>query len=95
MPSLIVPNYGLFIKIFNKRDFTANDLSYVDIHSVATLMQAALWSTPDRIISKKAWRKINYESNYNHLLRLIRLIYQYFPLKKYSLYIIQSIFYYP
>ncbi|ORE04250.1 hypothetical protein BCV72DRAFT_18098 [Rhizopus microsporus var. microsporus] len=57
-----VPNYGLFIKIFNKRDFTANDLSYVDIHSVATLMQVALWSTPDRIISKKAWRKINYET---------------------------------
>ncbi|CAO3660191.1 unnamed protein product [Rhizopus stolonifer] len=57
-----VPNYGLFIKIFNKGDYTTSDISYVDIHSVATLMQAALWSTPDRIISKKAWREINYET---------------------------------
>jgi hypothetical protein len=57
-----VPNYGLFIKVFSKGEYSMSDLSSVDIHSVATLMQAALWSTPDRIISKKAWRKINYES---------------------------------
>ncbi|KAG1450277.1 hypothetical protein G6F46_003226 [Rhizopus delemar] len=57
-----VPNYGLFIKVFSKGEYSMSDLSSVDIHSVATLMQAALWSTPDRIISKKAWRKINYET---------------------------------
>ncbi|KAI9280678.1 hypothetical protein BY458DRAFT_553136 [Sporodiniella umbellata] len=39
-----------------------DDFSSVDIHSVANLMQAALWSTSDRIISKKTWREINYET---------------------------------
>lgn len=57
-----MPNNGLLIKVFNKRTCTSEDLSHVHIHSVATLMQDALWSTPDRIISKKAWRTINYQS---------------------------------
>ncbi|GAA5799229.1 hypothetical protein HPULCUR_004639 [Helicostylum pulchrum] len=57
-----VPNNGLLIKVFNKRTCTSDDLSHVHIHSVATLMQDALWSTQDRIISKKAWRIINYET---------------------------------
>ncbi|KAL9549813.1 hypothetical protein MBANPS3_005032 [Mucor bainieri] len=57
-----MPNNGLFIKVFNKQICTSEDLSYVDIHSVATLMQDALWSSHERIISKKAWRSINYET---------------------------------
>ncbi|KAI8068905.1 hypothetical protein BDF21DRAFT_445852 [Thamnidium elegans] len=57
-----VPNNGLLIKVFNKRTCTSDDLAHVHIHSVATLMQDALWSTQDRIISKKAWRIINYET---------------------------------
>lgn len=65
-----MPNNGLFIKVFNKQTCTSEDLSYVDIHSVATLMQDALWSSHERIISKKAWRSINYESKYYSLGRL-------------------------
>ncbi|GAA5807898.1 hypothetical protein MFLAVUS_001278 [Mucor flavus] len=42
-----VPNNGLLIKVFNKRTCTSDDLSHVHIHSVATLMQDALWSTQD------------------------------------------------
>jgi hypothetical protein len=57
-----VPNNGLFIKVFSKQTCTSEDLAQVHIYSVATLMQDALWSTHERIISKKAWRIINYES---------------------------------
>lgn len=57
-----MPNSGLFIKVFNKQTFKREDLSHVDIYSVATLMQEALWSSHERIVSKKAWRIINYES---------------------------------
>ncbi|KAG2208100.1 hypothetical protein INT47_010462 [Mucor saturninus] len=57
-----LPNSGLLIKVFSKKTFTSEDLRYVHIHSVATLMQAALWSTHDRIISRKAWRTINYQT---------------------------------
>ncbi|KAI8642599.1 hypothetical protein BD408DRAFT_416197 [Parasitella parasitica] len=57
-----MPNSGLFIKVFSKQTCTSQDLSAVEIHSVATLMQDALWSSQERIISKKAWRSINYET---------------------------------
>ncbi|CEP15674.1 hypothetical protein [Parasitella parasitica] len=57
-----MPNSGLFIKVFSKQTCTSEDLSAVDIHSVATLMQDALWSSQERIISKKSWRSINYET---------------------------------
>lgn len=60
--SKTVPNNGLFIKVFNKQTCTSEDLAHVHIYSVATLMQDALWSTHERIISKKAWRTINYET---------------------------------
>lgn len=66
-----MPNNGLLIKVFNKRTCTSEDLSHVHIHSVATLMQDALWSTPDRIISKKAWRTINYQSEKKKIVYFI------------------------
>jgi hypothetical protein len=59
-----VPNNGLFIKVFGQQSCTSEDLVHVHIHSVATLMQDALWSSHERIISKKAWRTINYESKH-------------------------------
>ncbi|KAI8972270.1 hypothetical protein BDB01DRAFT_810694 [Pilobolus umbonatus] len=57
-----VPHSGLKIKVFNKQVFTREDLAAVNIHSIATLMQDVLWCSHDRIITKKAWRTINYET---------------------------------
>ncbi|KAI9014506.1 hypothetical protein CLU79DRAFT_828824 [Phycomyces nitens] len=57
-----VPNSVLFIKVFKRHRCSALDLTYVDIHSVATLMQDILVCCQERIISKKTWRMINYET---------------------------------
>ncbi|KAL0077601.1 hypothetical protein J3Q64DRAFT_1849594 [Phycomyces blakesleeanus] len=57
-----VPNSVLFIKVFKRHRCSAIDLTCVDIHSVATLMQDILVCCQERIISKKAWRIINYET---------------------------------
>jgi hypothetical protein len=39
-----------------------HDLRCENIHRVATLMKDILWLCPERIISRKAWRSINYQS---------------------------------
>lgn len=57
-----VPNSVLLLKVFRKQQCTAEDLVHVSIHSVATLMQDTLWCCQERIVSRKVWRTINYES---------------------------------
>jgi hypothetical protein len=57
-----VPNNVLFFKVFYHQVVDADDLEHFDVHSVATLLQDALWGCPERILSKKTWRLINYES---------------------------------
>ncbi|KAI8081841.1 uncharacterized protein B0P05DRAFT_586384 [Gilbertella persicaria] len=50
----------LTLKALQKIESTEIDLSTVDIHSVATLMQEVLWCCEERIMPKKVWRQINY-----------------------------------
>ncbi|SAL98786.1 hypothetical protein [Absidia glauca] len=57
-----VPNNVLFFKVFYHQVVDADDLERFDVHSVATLLQDALWGCPERILSKKTWRLINYET---------------------------------
>ncbi|KAL9557661.1 hypothetical protein MBANPS3_001275 [Mucor bainieri] len=57
-----VPNSVLLLKVFRKQNCTADDLTHVSIHSVATLMQDTLWCCQERIVPKKVWRVINYET---------------------------------
>ncbi|ORZ14229.1 hypothetical protein BCR42DRAFT_452793 [Absidia repens] len=57
-----VPNNVLFIKAFYHQVVTAEDLEHFSVHSVATLLQDALWGCKERILSKKIWRQINYET---------------------------------
>ncbi|KAG0736234.1 hypothetical protein G6F57_012317 [Rhizopus arrhizus] len=57
-----VPNSVLLLKVFRKQQCTAEDLVHVSIHSVATLMQDTLWCCQERIVSRKVWRTINYET---------------------------------
>lgn len=60
--SELVPNSVLLLKVFRKQHCIADDLAHVSIHSVATLMQDTLWCCQERIVPKKVWRVINYES---------------------------------
>ncbi|KAI9468068.1 MAG: hypothetical protein EXX96DRAFT_112808 [Benjaminiella poitrasii] len=57
-----VPHNGLFTKVFTYKRCTSEDLSYIHVHTVATLMQEALFSCNERIIPKKIWTLINYET---------------------------------
>ncbi|KAI9481636.1 MAG: hypothetical protein EXX96DRAFT_567480 [Benjaminiella poitrasii] len=57
-----VPNGILILKVFRKHNCTADDLTQVSIHSVATLMQDTIWCCQERIIPRKIWRIINYET---------------------------------
>lgn len=57
----------LLLKVFRKQHCIGDDLAHVSIHSVATLMQDTLWCCQERIVPKKVWRVINYESK-GHLL---------------------------
>ncbi|CAO3589998.1 unnamed protein product [Absidia cylindrospora] len=57
-----VPNNVLFLKAFYHQVVTAEDLENFSVHSVATLLQDALWGCKERILSKKIWRQINYET---------------------------------
>lgn len=67
-----VPNSVLLLKVFRKQNCTADDLTHVSIHSVATLMQDTLWCCQERIVPKKVWRVINYETcTLNELSRFI------------------------
>lgn len=67
-----VPNSVLLLKVFRKQNCTADDLTHVSIHSVATLMQDTLWCCQERIVPKKVWRVINYETcTLNDLSRFI------------------------
>ncbi|GAN10096.1 hypothetical protein MAM1_0320c09632 [Mucor ambiguus] len=59
---LLIPNSVLLLKVFRKQNCTADDLTHVSIHSVATLMQDTLWCCQERIVPKKVWRVINYET---------------------------------
>ncbi|KAI8384708.1 uncharacterized protein BYT42DRAFT_612393 [Radiomyces spectabilis] len=56
------PNSVLLLKVFRQRHCTADDLMPVSIHSVATLMQDTLWCCQERMVPKKVWRIINYET---------------------------------
>ncbi|KAI8333921.1 hypothetical protein BC941DRAFT_433355 [Chlamydoabsidia padenii] len=56
------PNSILLLKVFRQQNCTADDLIPVSIHSVATLMQDTLWCCHERIVPKKVWRIINYET---------------------------------
>ncbi|CAO3614212.1 unnamed protein product [Cunninghamella echinulata] len=56
------PNSLLLLKVFRQQHCTADDLTPVSIHSVATLMQDILWCCQERIVPKKVWRIINYET---------------------------------
>ncbi|KAI8092486.1 uncharacterized protein BX664DRAFT_327399 [Halteromyces radiatus] len=56
------PNSILLLKVFRQQNCTADDLIPVSIHSVATLMQDTLWCCQERIVPKKVWRIINYET---------------------------------
>ncbi|KAG1473039.1 hypothetical protein G6F56_001175 [Rhizopus delemar] len=56
-----VPNSGLLMRILQEQDCKAKDLWNLDIHSVANLMQDTLWKS-QRILPKKIWRKINYDT---------------------------------
>ncbi|KAI8376170.1 uncharacterized protein BYT42DRAFT_573681 [Radiomyces spectabilis] len=57
-----LPDSILCTRVFGQRTCTQQDLAHISIHSVATLMQDILWSCQDRILSKKIWRYINYET---------------------------------
>ncbi|CAO3599628.1 unnamed protein product [Absidia cylindrospora] len=56
------PNSILLLKVFRQQNCTADDLIPVSIHSVATLMQDTLWCCQERIVPKKVWKIINYET---------------------------------
>ncbi|KAG0163416.1 hypothetical protein DFQ28_009196 [Apophysomyces sp. BC1034] len=56
------PNGVLLLKVFRQQHCTPDDLTHVSIHSVATLMQDTLWCCQERIVPKKVWRVINYET---------------------------------
>ncbi|KAF7720655.1 hypothetical protein EC973_006672 [Apophysomyces ossiformis] len=56
------PNGVLLLKVFRQQNCTPDDLTHVSIHSVATLMQDTLWCCQERIVPKKVWRVINYET---------------------------------
>ncbi|ORZ09160.1 hypothetical protein BCR42DRAFT_455092 [Absidia repens] len=56
------PNSILLLKVFRQQNCTADDLVPVSIHSVATLMQDTLWCCQERIVPKKVWKIINYET---------------------------------
>lgn len=68
---ILVPNSVLLLKVFRKQHCTPDDLTHVSIHSVATLMQDTLWCCQERIVPKKVWRVINYESKGKQLKKNI------------------------
>ncbi|KAI8071751.1 hypothetical protein BC940DRAFT_330962 [Gongronella butleri] len=57
-----VPNSVLLLKVFRDHKCSPDDLAPVSIHSVATLMQDILWCCHERIVPKKVWKMINYET---------------------------------
>ncbi|KAI7898731.1 uncharacterized protein BX663DRAFT_523917 [Cokeromyces recurvatus] len=57
-----VPNGTLILKVFRKHNCTPEDLTQVSIHSVATLMQDIIWCCHERLMTRKIWRTINYET---------------------------------
>ncbi|KAI9285529.1 hypothetical protein BC943DRAFT_360213 [Umbelopsis sp. AD052] len=52
----------LLNKFMKEKVCDIHDLRCESIHRVATLMKDILWLCPDRIISRKAWRSINYQT---------------------------------
>ncbi|ORX58834.1 hypothetical protein DM01DRAFT_1371854 [Hesseltinella vesiculosa] len=56
------PNSVLLLKVFRDHKCSPEDLAPVSIHSVATLMQDILWCCHERIVPKKVWKLINYET---------------------------------
>ncbi|KAI8093442.1 uncharacterized protein BX664DRAFT_348664 [Halteromyces radiatus] len=57
-----IPNNVLLLKALYHQVITSEDLEQFSVHSVATLLQDALWSCSERILSRKTWRLINYET---------------------------------
>ncbi|GAB5585853.1 hypothetical protein Unana1_00753 [Umbelopsis nana] len=52
----------LLNKFMKEQVCNKHDLRCESIHRVATLMKDILWLCPERIISRKAWRSINYQT---------------------------------
>ncbi|ORX54144.1 hypothetical protein DM01DRAFT_1345971 [Hesseltinella vesiculosa] len=55
-------NNMLFLKVFYHQVVDAEDLRHYSVYTVATVLQDILWGCHDRIVSKKIWRRINYET---------------------------------
>ncbi|KAI8068453.1 hypothetical protein BC940DRAFT_35270 [Gongronella butleri] len=62
------PNNVLLYKTFYHQVLFADDLPHFSVHSIATLLQDILWGCEHRILPKKSWRLINYETCTLHQL---------------------------
>ncbi|KAI7899223.1 uncharacterized protein BX663DRAFT_564047 [Cokeromyces recurvatus] len=52
----------LFVKVFTNRKYLSDDLTYMHIHTVATLMQRVLYTCDERILPKKVLNTMNYDA---------------------------------